>query len=158
MFGQLTVGGGRGVGGDFEERGLAGVDVLLAKRLPARAWYRWLAGGFAGVAGTGSSELACRLLTLSPPTCAPHLPGFRYAGALVGVETGEGGGSVGLMLGPGIVRATTRESALGLQARFDVAARVGSISFVLALQNLLLPNFTGTTVNVQGIGVGIRIR
>ncbi len=155
---EATFGFRVGRGGTYVNRGGAALDVLVGARLrdtPAGA----LVGGFTVGAQTPvTSSLECLIVGTSGE-CAPDFPTLLSTGALLGVQRGRTQGpSVRILGGPMFYHAFGGDSALGVQARVDVATPpVLGTALTASLRTAALPAFRGEALGITEFGIGLRI-
>jgi hypothetical protein len=143
---------GRANGHVFSNHGGPSLDGVVAWR-PTRDG-AFIVGG--GLAGHAIMSEACYF----PPGtsgCASNFPSFSSFTAFAGLATSGAGAR--LLGGPGVFHAGERGTALGIQARTDLAATLAHhVAFVLSARGAVIPNFEGRVHRYGAFGLGIGIR
>jgi hypothetical protein len=136
-------------------------EVFGARRLRPSARGALIVGGAAALHGTIGSGDVCRIPAPpapGEPVCLPDAPSFASLAALGGVE-GTFGVIARLVGGPAAFHAGKRGTALGFQARADLATpRVRHLSLVVSARGTVIPNIEGDALRYVAFGLGVGIR
>ena len=164
----VTLGGGAGFGGgEVHERGGVALDGILGLRFVTADRHVFLAAIGAGFQGVPVSSDVCYVGTRGQ--CLDDFPALATVGLFAGWEHPSDWGvsrepTLSLLAGPAYVHLdryviSRRASALGLQARADVASRpAGPVAAVLSVRGTVVPRVSGRTLGALALGVGIGFR
>jgi hypothetical protein len=154
----VGVGFGRGGGLRHARDGVA-ASALVAWRVRALSAGAMLVGlgGSAQAPTDGSDDC----LLAPGGGCVPNYPGLQSVGALGGWGAGRGrrGSAVRALAGPAVFRSDERATALGLQARVDVATpSVAHLALVAWGQAALVPRLRSEAYRLGAVGLGLRVQ
>jgi hypothetical protein len=155
---ELHVGMGLGAStgnyGDNSDGLIAG--FLVGARLPSAMGGRMFAAASAGVQASGSVDCAVGF----SQGCGNEFPGFVMTSVLAGWETSDA--LYRVLVGPAAVWgdfADWDELEMGLESRFDVAARVvGPVGLGGLVRMVVVPSFQDDSFYLFAFGLGLRVR
>lgn len=149
----ITAGLSTGWGGRYFDRsGVAGEVTLI----PAHETARIVAVAVGG-RGTPASGDICVLESGPGSPCLSRFPALVHVGLLAGLERLSSLGTVRAMWGPAFYGGQGA-SGIGAQIQFDAAAGFTHVAFVVAGCGSVVARFTGETLRLGSLAVGLRIR
>jgi hypothetical protein len=155
---EVTVGQSTGRGGAYggDRSGLA-LDGLVSTRVIGPGAFHAILGAGGGLEGPNAKSNNC----LREPTagCVPDFPRIYTLGLFLGVEHVGRFGDVRLMTGPTNFRASGGGSALGVQARLQLATPpVRHVQLVGSARGGFAWNLDRQDIRLGAVGIGLGLR
>ena len=153
----VTVGGGSGVGGTYDERSSPFADAMIGVRRGVRDGHGMLFGASLGVQGPMAGDDMCNPVPNDP--CPSDFPSFYSVGGLLGWEGAFArDATLRLLAGPAYLWASEGRG-IGATSRIDVSSpSIWHLALLLSLRGTVLPDVDGATLGLWSLGAGIRVR
>ncbi len=155
---QFSLGAGSSTGGEYEEREDYTAELMLARAFRGGPSRGLLVGLVAGKTFVNGSDLTCRV-SAGNTECAPLMPRFGYASAVLGVEQMGMLGTASVAAGPGVALGAVRSLHPGLLFRADYATpAIRRLSLAVSGCGLAISGVGESTIVLRSINVGVRVR